>query len=86
MLFSASFQVRLPRSTSGDWVGDVLRVVVLRLMNRSAVSSGVDGVDDVESTVVGDGSFGGGVGGIGVFSGVGVFPGTAMRMRRSFGL
>jgi hypothetical protein len=53
-----------------------VHVVEVRLMKRSAVSSGVEGVGDVELIVVGDGSFGGGVGGVGVFSG------TAMLMRR----
>jgi hypothetical protein len=53
-----------------------VHVVEVRLMKRSAVSSGVEGVGDVELIVVGDESFGGGVGGVGVFSG------TAMLMRR----
>lgn len=58
----------------------MLRVVAARLMKRSAESLGVEGVGDVESTIVGDGSFGGGVGGVGVFSG------TVVLMRRPFWL
>jgi hypothetical protein len=78
MVVSALFQVRFVLWINGDSVRDVLQVDAVRLMKRSAVSLG--GTGGVGLTVVGDGSFGGGVGGVGVSSG------TAMSIRRLFWL